>query len=943
MLFRPSTFRQLLLLLIISLGFGLRIHQLDGQSMWSDEGLSLYRAGQPPAAVLSNIITVDGVDTNDTNPPLYFLLLHFWRSAVGDHAAALRFLGAALATLAVPLMYVLGTAVFGSSVGVMAALLTAVSPLHVWQSPIIRNYGLLLTLNLLSVYGLVRFVLAGKRDGRWPWLILWAAAGFLGILTHYFAFFVLAFGLVTLLIDAIQQMATQPHSRRLLANRRLWLGLGALALLTLPVIWVAYNRFRAGQQVDFYYTPVKDILAHALSAFSSGEVFGILHPWWRTAPVLMLAILGLIWGWFIRRAGVLLLLGYQIIPLGLLILLSTINPLYNGVRHLLIGLPPFLILCASGVVGGWTAQNHPRLQNQPLARLARWSGLLLGLLVVGLQADWLHTQFTDSHMRIDDVRGAALYLNEVAQPGDVIILHDTLIGFTFDFYYDGAAPWQAIPQFGQRDVAEVTAVFEQTGAAARRIWFLNAPAPRNGFPADALPDWAAEHWVELGIFTFPSLWLKTELTAYLPDPVYPALPDTAVPTTAVFTNGLQLAGTEWPNSAKAGSPWWLSSYWRPTEQTSDAYTLSLRLLDADGRLWQQIDQDLWQQPPPAVMSANSLLRTDHEIRWQTGLPTGDYTLWLRMLDQDGRPLSTTGGEIDILLGHIAMKSGSDPAQLPPHTPQNATMGPLSLLGYHLPDSEIRPGHLTPVDLFWRVRQTPPDGLRLRIELLAPSGQLVTTTELPLTQANYPGSAWQPGEILQSKAEFVLPATAVAEPHTLRLSLLNADGSVSRTITLNTPLSVAAWPLISELPPFSQAVNAAFGNPAEITLQGVDLPQTSIQPGQTLPLTLIWQAVAVPGTNYAIFVHIADAQGQIVAQRDGLPMQGFRPTISWRAGEVIIDPQDVAIGADVPPGDYTVWVGLYDPDTFVRPFTVWNGQELPDGRVPVGQITVKEQP
>ena len=104
-----------------------------------------------------------------------------------------------------------------------------------------------------------------------------------------------------------------------------------------------------------------------------------------------------------------------------------------------------------------------------------------------------------------------------------------------------------------------------------------------------------------------------------------------------------------------------------------------------------------------------------------------------------------------------------------------------------------------------------------------------------------------------------------------------------------------------------------------------------------------QPAAVPGTNAAIVVHLRDAQGHAVAQADGLPMQGFRPTISWRAGEVIIDPQDVAIGADVPPGDYTVWVGLYDPDTFVRPFTVWNGQELPDGRVPVGQITVKEQP
>ena len=40
-----------------------------------------------------------------------------------------------------------------------AALLLAFSPFHVWQSQVLRNYGLLVSLNLLAVYGAWRTAL----------------------------------------------------------------------------------------------------------------------------------------------------------------------------------------------------------------------------------------------------------------------------------------------------------------------------------------------------------------------------------------------------------------------------------------------------------------------------------------------------------------------------------------------------------------------------------------------------------------------------------------------------------------------------------------------------------------------------------------------------------------------------------------------------------------
>ncbi|MFO7680072.1 MAG: glycosyltransferase family 39 protein, partial [Chloroflexota bacterium] len=307
-----------LLLLVILAAFALRIHALEYQSFWSDEGLSLYRARQPLSAVFANTITVDGIDTKDTNPAFYFLLLHGWRSLAGESVFALRFLGAALATLSVPLIYVVATAVLGRWSGLATAVFLAVSPLHVWQSQILRNYGLLVTLNLLSVYGLVRFMQSAGSRRRWRWLGVWAAAGFLSIFSHYFGFFVMAYGALVLTLYLLNQWLRPATGRRKLPGRWFWLILGLLLMLLIPLTLTAYDRFQIGQQIDFYQTPPLDFFTHAIHVFSAGDIPGIIHPWQRVWPAALLAALGLIFGWRRSRAGTLFILGYQLIPLGLL-------------------------------------------------------------------------------------------------------------------------------------------------------------------------------------------------------------------------------------------------------------------------------------------------------------------------------------------------------------------------------------------------------------------------------------------------------------------------------------------------------------------------------------------------------------------------------------------------------------------------------------------------
>ena len=388
---------------------------------------------------------------------------------------------------------------------------------------------------------LFRYVLAAQGQGITRWLVLWFLAGLLGIYTHYFGFFVFAFGVFTLFI----LLAWRWNLSRLLRQKWFWIATVMGLLILVPAVILGLNRFRAGQQFDFFHIGLTQVLVHAASAFGVGVEPTLSHPWWRYFPALLLAGAGLMIGWRRWRLPTVVLLGYQLIPLGLMLLLSLLNPLYNGVRHLLIGLPPFLLFVANGAAG--IPELAPRTSGRK-----RWPSLLHGLLlllfavVILIQVGWLYRQFNDQELLRDDVRGAAEYLNDAADAGDLIILHDTIIGFTFDYYYDGAAEWRAVPALYEQDLAAAKAAVLEAGESADRIWFLARPTPRTGFPRKDLWDWIDTTWPRFFNQEFPSMWLRVQLVGYKPHPVSENMPNSATAVNETFGNALRLHGVELP-------------------------------------------------------------------------------------------------------------------------------------------------------------------------------------------------------------------------------------------------------------------------------------------------------------------------------------------------------------------------------------------------------------
>ncbi len=122
---------------------------------------------------------------------------------------------------------------------------------------------------------------------------------------------------------------------------------------------------------------------------------------------------------------------------------------------------------------------------------------------------------------------------------------------------------------------------------------------------------------------------------------------------------------------------------------------------------------------------------------------------------------------------------------------------------------------------------------------------------------------------------------------------------------------------------------------QILLSGYAFDEDSMQPGQVFPLGLRWRALRRAETDYTVFVHLLDSTGRVWSQRDSQPLNGFRPTSTWAAGEEVTDYHGLPLPADIPAGDYWLEVGLYEAATGKRLLTE-TGQE---DRVLIGPLRI----
>jgi hypothetical protein len=81
---------------------------------------------------------------------------------------------------------------------------------------------------------------------------------------------------------------------------------------------------------------------------------------------------------------------------------------------------------------------------------------------------------------------------------------------------------------------------------------------------------------------------------------------------------------------------------------------------------------------------------------------------------------------------------------------------------------------------------------------------------------------------------------------------------------------------------THSLEAVFGG--QIALVGYDL----VEQGEQLQLRLLWRALQPIDQSYTVFVHLLDADGQIIQQKDVIPRNNTYSTLLWVSDEYIVD-------------------------------------------------------
>jgi mannosyltransferase len=110
------------------------------------------------------------------------------------------------------------------------------------------------------------------------------------------------------------------------------------------------------------------------------------------------------------------------------------------------------------------------------------------------------------------------------------------------------------------------------------------------------------------------------------------------------------------------------------------------------------------------------------------------------------------------------------------------------------------------------------------------------------------------------------------------------------------------------------------------LTGYSFAPQAARPGDTVLVTLQWQATAPMSVDYTVFTQLWDASGQVAAQLDSQPASGTRPTSGWKPGDVVLDRKALLLPPDLPPGNYTLQVGLYDLASLQRLTVIQDGSD-----------------
>lgn len=287
-------------------------------SLWTDELVTVDVARRTLPQIARLLGHVDAVHG------LYYALMHAFVEVAGFGAATVRLPSVLATAVAAGALAVLGRALAGPFVGLLAGLIYACTPVVSQYALEARSYALVTAAAVLATWALVQAL----RQSSPKWFALYAATVVLLGAAHLFAVLLVGAHLLTVLLGR--------HPREV---RLRWLaGVAAAGAALAPLAILAFTQQGAVEWIPFPDT------AHLWRSVVG--VTGSLAATALAGAVCLAALAGPRTPELVRVA-----VPWLVVPPGVLLALSFVEPVFVA-RYVLMCVPALALLIAAGLLAG---------------------------------------------------------------------------------------------------------------------------------------------------------------------------------------------------------------------------------------------------------------------------------------------------------------------------------------------------------------------------------------------------------------------------------------------------------------------------------------------------------------------------------------------------------------------------------------------------------------
>lgn len=873
--------------LVLLLAFALRVWQLGTADLTFDEVATFFVAHRSIGEVVRYVM-----GAAREHPPAYYLAMSLWMRWAGTSEFALRYPSVLIGVLTVVWGFRVGRRL-GPRGKAWSAILCAIMPFGLWAGRTGRMYSLVLWLALVVMESWLRWL---ERPSGRRWFVF-VALSLVAAMTHYYL--ALLWPVQALLLLLLPR-ATRPIRKPWLATAAgIGVVVGGFIAVSPGIRAMALEVARR-----FPASPVR--------LREWGALFTDLYVWgyrpelvWTGWVGLGLSAIG--WALSIRRRPLTgaWLAAWGSVPL----LLASLIPENMETRYLA-PLFPALILGLAALLA--------RLRGRWLLALATCGWWAFALWRAPLLYADPDTTFST---RVQTLRDAA-------QPGDALVMNGpwpALLLYYYtppDFIRVYAVPPAAPPGFAaETDIPQL----EQIVRDHPHIW-VSYGAIHWADPQYSVSRWLAEHT--------HFVYERAGLALYLP-PVARMMevradvalgPRVTLRRAAVDRQSGQIGDVVRVGLALEG-------------QRLDRYIgLTLGLLDAGGNVWQQQQVNLGPLHRPAQEALPDQWDEWLGLWLLPGLPPGDYMLALQMTGEGIEMGSAASyhGWMPLTTFHAA--AGASQAGLERLLPNPTGVLPaftptLAAAGVQPYTAKAMQGYVTGFSLWWRAAGAV-SATQLKIRLNGP--QRWEAGVFALGPEFYPPAVWQTGDVIRQNIAFRLPDDLAAGRYRVQAQVVDA-ASGSAWAELFTVV-VEARTRHYTPPLLITRRDVRFG--AALRLRGYRLEREAARPGESVALTVYWQAIEKPPQLYAVFNHLRAPDNTMLWHGDSWPQAGLYTTDHWRKNEVVAETYTIVIPDGTAPGDYPLYTGVYDPFTGDRlPATTPRGARLLNDEVVLLTLTV----